>query len=60
MIPFEEIRPHEVDDVVGEVVIRFIQSDGIPIVDDQGSYKLQGGKTVLPMLYLFYWRQTIQ
>ena len=37
MIPFEEIRPLKVDDVVGEVVIRFFQSDGIPVLDDRGS-----------------------
>ena len=37
MIPSEEIRPLKVDDVVGEVIMRFFQSDGIPVVDERGS-----------------------
>jgi predicted transcriptional regulator len=37
MIPFEEIRPLIVDDEVGKVVMRFFQSDGIPVVDERGS-----------------------
>lgn len=37
MIPFEEIRPLIVDDEVSKVVMRFFQSDGIPVVDERGS-----------------------
>lgn len=37
MIPFEEIRPLSVDDVIGTVAIRFFDRNSIPVIDKRGT-----------------------